>query len=357
MSARTQIEGLTEDISAAYNAVAEMGGQVPDVRGSALLPGAIRSIPRGMDTSDATAAAGDILKGKTAYVKNQKVEGTIVSRSASNLAASGATVTVPAGYYPSQVSRSVASATQATPSISVSSGGQITASATQAAGYVAAGTKASSYQLPTQGARTITPGAADQAIAAGYYLTGAQTVKGDANLLPANIKEGVSIFGVVGTVQEGIDTSDATVAEGDILSGKTAYANGQKLTGTLTVAGKDWTEAKLPSIATWQSVAYGGGKFVTVAAGGKVAYSMDGITWTAATMPSSEAWQSVAYGGGKFVAIAASSDKAAYSTDGVTWTAATLPSSGYWYSVAYGGGKFVAVAYNSNKAAYSQYSI
>lgn len=48
-------------------------------------------------------------------------------------------------------------------------------------------------------AQTYTPGTADQTIAAGQYLEGAQTIKGDANLAAGNIKSGVSIFGVAGT--------------------------------------------------------------------------------------------------------------------------------------------------------------
>ena len=52
-------------------------------------------------------------------------------------------------------------------------------------------------------AATITPGTTDQTIAAGQYLSGAQTIKGDANLKAANIKSGVSIFGVTGTASSG----------------------------------------------------------------------------------------------------------------------------------------------------------
>ena len=54
--------------------------------------------------------------------------------------------------------------------------------------------------IPTQAAQTITPGTANKTIAAGRYLSGVQTIKGDANLKAANIKKGVSIFGVAGTL-------------------------------------------------------------------------------------------------------------------------------------------------------------
>ena len=48
-------------------------------------------------------------------------------------------------------------------------------------------------------AKTITPGAEDQSIDAGVYLSGAQTIKGDANFLAENIRAGVEIFGIIGT--------------------------------------------------------------------------------------------------------------------------------------------------------------
>lgn len=63
--------------------------------------------------------------------------------------------------------------TQATPVISISSSGKITATATQSAGYVVGGTKTATKQLTTKGATTITPTTSVQtAVAAGTYVTG-----------------------------------------------------------------------------------------------------------------------------------------------------------------------------------------
>ena len=82
----------------------------------------------------------------------------------------------------------------------VNSSGLITAQI-GTSGYLASGTK-TTKQLTTQAAQTITPGTADQTIASGKYLTGVQTIKGDANLVAGNIKKGVSIFGVAGSYSE-----------------------------------------------------------------------------------------------------------------------------------------------------------
>lgn len=55
-------------------------------------------------------------------------------------------------------------------------------------------------RVPVQAAKTVTPGTSNQtAVASGRYTTGDVVVSGDANLVPENIAEGVSIFGVDGT--------------------------------------------------------------------------------------------------------------------------------------------------------------
>jgi len=63
--------------------------------------------------------------------------------------------------------------------------------------------------MPTQAAQTITPGTTSQTITAGKYLTGAQTIAGDSNLVAENIAEGITIFGVVGTHTGGASYPEA----------------------------------------------------------------------------------------------------------------------------------------------------
>lgn len=57
--------------------------------------------------------------------------------------------------------------------------------------------------IPSKAAATITPGTTNQVINAGQYLSGAQTIKGDANLISENILSGKSIFGVKGSLTAG----------------------------------------------------------------------------------------------------------------------------------------------------------
>ena len=67
-----------------------------------------------------------------------------------------------------------------------------------------------------------------------YDVTNYVTAKiKDDNLKPENIAENVEVLGLKGTFKGGIDTSDATATSDDLLLGKTAYANEEKLTGTI----------------------------------------------------------------------------------------------------------------------------
>lgn len=48
---------------------------------------------------------------------------------------------------------------------------------------------------------------------------------------PENIKKDVTIFNITGTLEKGVDTSDADATADDIAKNKTAYVNGTKITG------------------------------------------------------------------------------------------------------------------------------
>ena len=87
--------------------------------------------------------------------------------------------------------------TLGTPTVNASTG-VVTASVATSGYLDTSATK--TLQLTTKSSATITPGTTDQTIAAGQYLTGTQTIKGDTNLIPRNIISGKSIFGVSGNV-------------------------------------------------------------------------------------------------------------------------------------------------------------
>lgn len=125
----------------------------------------------------------------------------------------------------------LADVTQATPAITVDAAGKITASATQAAGVVAAGTKSATKQLPVQAAKTVIPSASAQtAVGEGVFTTGIVTV--------------AAVYAVIGVT----------------------YPSGSVCTctnGTLTLTAKD-TSGKaifvIPSTGTWTVTAVSGSK-------------------------------------------------------------------------------------------------
>ena len=181
-----------------------------------------------VDDSDATLdSGGKMLDGVTAYAGGTKYTGTIETKTSSDLSASGATVTAPAGYYASAASTAVSSGSVTAPStisgtsatvstgtntLTLSKTVSVTPSVTSA-GYISSGTAGNASvsltaSVTTKAAATITPGTSNQTIASGTYLTGAQTISGDADLVAGNIKSGVTIFGVAGSLSAATISQD-----------------------------------------------------------------------------------------------------------------------------------------------------
>ena len=188
----------------------------------------------------------------------------ITRRSSTDLTASGATVTVPSGYYSAQSSKAVASGSATAPtaisgtSATVSTGtNTLTLSKTVSntpqvtAGYIASGTAGNSSvsltaNVTTKGATTYNASATDQTIASGTYLTGAQTIRGvtTSNLTAYNIKNGVTV-----TVGDSAD-ADRVLSVTGTYSGGTSK-NSQAVQGTtrttsstLTAIGAEMTVSK-----------------------------------------------------------------------------------------------------------------
>lgn len=69
----------------------------------------------------------------------------------------------------------------------------------------------------------------------------------NTKIIPENLKSGVEAFGIQGTF-----TSDATAAPTDIVTGKTAYVNGQKIIGEHECVGSD-NNASVRTVVTLES--------------------------------------------------------------------------------------------------------
>ncbi len=181
------------------------------------------------DTSDASLDnGGKMLSGNTAYANGVKYTGTIATKTGTDISASGDTVTVPSGYYATSASKAVASGSASAPATisgstaTLSTGTNtltlsktISVTPVVSAGYVSSGTATNSSvsltaSVTTKGAATYTPSTSAQTIASGTYLTGAQTISGDINLVASNIKSGVSIFGVDGSLTSVAVSQDST---------------------------------------------------------------------------------------------------------------------------------------------------
>ena len=136
-----------------------------------------------LDTSDANAVVSDLAEGKTAYVKGTKITGTLPITNGT--------------YYVDtdvRVSKSAANETMSVNGMIISD--------------------------------RILKHASRVSVTADY-----DDVVSAIGLRADEIKQGVKYLNVEGTF-ESLDTSDANAVAGDLLKDKTAYVNGEKITGT-----------------------------------------------------------------------------------------------------------------------------
>ena len=196
-----------------------------------------------MDVTDKTVTAESMLSGTTA-LKNDgtDITGDIESKTSSDLTASGATVTAPAGYYASAASKSVASGSAGTPTASKGTVSNhsvsVTPSVTNATGYITGGTKTgtavtvSASEL-VSGTKTISAsGTTDvtnyesASVAAGSAATPATTIT-------ANPTVSVNSGGLITATVSKTQNVTPSVSAGYVASGTA---------GTITVSGSGTTQ-------------------------------------------------------------------------------------------------------------------
>lgn len=190
------------------------------------------------------AGFADVLAGKKFSAgANYNGTGTMANNGAATLTPGASNVAIPAGYHNGA---GIVSA------VSVPAANVLT-------GTTIAGTAGT---MPNRGAVTLTPSTVNQAIATGYH-NGSGIVQGDANLTAANIKSGVSIFGIAGSVSPGVASASGTVtsaATGETTWGLTGNTGYPVNLPRITVTGLTFTPSRIVlmpnSNSSWQYYAY-----------------------------------------------------------------------------------------------------
>lgn len=114
----------------------------------------------------------DLLYGKELLNQDSEIiTGNIPVNNENIISVNGSTIDIPMGYYGNDITKSVATVTQATPNISVDSTGKITATANQTEGYVSAGTKTTTKQLDVKTSNDLSASGATVTVPAGYYTS------------------------------------------------------------------------------------------------------------------------------------------------------------------------------------------
>ena len=244
-------EGYNDTVYASPDVIAPVIGLTPEkiLIGNTIL-GVEGTASTGIDTSDATATTKDIASGKTAYVNGQKVTGTIMDMGSTPLefsSSDGSDISILDNNLVftelSDTDLVLRPETQVIVKGSfVNVANKIGLTADKLVeGNTILGIVGTATSLKGQ-TKTIIPSTIEQVIEPdeGYNGLTSVTVNAvdntiDANIVANNIRKDITILGVTGTLDVGIDTSDADALANDIVVGKTAYVDNEKVTGTLNI--------------------------------------------------------------------------------------------------------------------------
>lgn len=239
----------------------------------------------GTFTSDATITADYILNGFSGYANGEKITGNIPSKDAATYTPGTADQYINAEQYLSGAQKIAGDANLTAGNIAQGKEifgvtGTFTSDANATAESMQLGVSAYVNgtrvvgTAPIQEGKTVTPTTTEQtAVASGSFTSGAVKVAGDANLVAENIKEGVSIFGVTGTLAGG---GGGYVASS--VNATTTFSYNIGFVPTSWIAFCQYTTSGGSGGTTWK--AYDNGAVVTQAQGVLANWNLSGTTLT-----------------------------------------------------------------------------
>lgn len=204
-------DGAGVEVSVGYDKVKSAAG----ITASKILAGQSILDVNGTATNDANATSNDLVENKTAYIKGEKVTGSIVDKRDVDFDVS--------------VMGNVDTGT----GIEIEVYG-INDDTVISHGTVIRGELSNEDLIRYSGLDSI-----GEFLAAYHSFRGVEgTYTSDADATAANIDKGKTAYvngeKITGT-SEKVDTSDADATSGDMLNGKTAYVNGKQITGSIAI--------------------------------------------------------------------------------------------------------------------------
>jgi len=156
------------------------------------------------------------------------------------------------------------------------------------------------------------------------------------------------------------------LSSADVVPNEMVSTNGQQWSTLPGLPGTPQQAGRPTQNGQWSSITYGHGLFVAVSAVGTVDTSPNGVNWTQRFWRPKDNFTSVTYGDGRFIAVDAAQGDVLMSLNGVNWSLNFQPLTGavpvpigglHFGAVAYGNGNFIAFGDSASGAGYVATSV